>query len=198
MADVRADLRRRAGDVDISGQGINIVPEAVYVLEVNNIRIFKGFKSPQQGLIEYTVVECHKTQPDAHYEKPYAKDFDGKPVPGTVGGSQPNQPGTSCSTPYDLREDYLYGLFVANIAAIVGEDPKEMLKPDPKTEALGYEEFVQFEGSKEPSLCKGLRVKLTTWNKPNKDRSKWISGTRWETMPAPEGHPLAEFINGKK
>lgn len=184
--------------MDISGQGINIIPEAVYVFEVNNVKIFKGFKSPQQGLIEYTVISANKTQGEDHYLKPYQKSHNGTPIPGTVGGSQPNQPGTTCSSPYDLRDDYLYGLFVANIAAIVGEDPKELLKADPKTEALGYEEFVQFEGSKEPSLCKGLRVKCTVWDKPNKDKSKWISGTRWETLPPPEGHPLAEFINGKK
>ena len=186
MSDIRETLRRRVNERTKTFETGNwIEPGANYVFEVNDIKVFSGHKSQCQGVVEFTVESVTPTQAKEWYEKR---------------GKWPNQPGSTVSVTYDLMDDYLSGLFVGVISKIVNEPAKELLKPagdKNNPEKLTYEELVRIGDAVESSVCKGLKVRCEAFPGMNQSQTKEITKTKWSSLPAPEGHPLAEAINAR-
>lgn len=188
--DVRSYMRRRSQDDKATraadfGNWIN--PGARYVCEVQNAKVFKGYKSSAQAVLEFKVLEVQRLEPDSWY-----KEMDEFKKP----RKEPNGVGSTCSSTFDLTKDFLSSLFYQAVSKITGQPVDELVAevkgPDGKgTGAIVLEELVQMNDAAEPSAMRGLKVAFEVYEKPNSKNTQTISKIRWETMPPPEGHPLA-------
>lgn len=180
---IREQMKERAKNekaVKGNGQGINMNAGARYRLTVKGVKVFKGHKSPLQGVAEFTVKSVTRTQPEDFFkDHPY-----------------PNEVGSTCSDALNLMDDYKSTLFYKIISAISHESIDELLKPldtDPNVQT--FEELVQFDNGP-ASVLVGLEVDCEAFLKPNQSNTKMITAKIYSPVPAPADHPLASLING--
>lgn len=180
MSDVREMLRQRAQNPNATKStetGNYVNPGAVYLFEVSAVKVFAGYKSKLQGVIEFKVIEAQRTEAEEFYAKR---------------NKYPNQPGSTCSITMDLLDDYKMSLFTGALAKIVDEPIEELLRPveEGKPE-LVYETLCQMDKSAQPSVCVGLLVKAEAFERPNQKGTSVVTKMKWTSQPKPAGHPLA-------
>lgn len=188
IEDVRNELRGKA--TKVAGVGINIQGGAKYVFGVKALKIFKGYKNPQQSIIEFEVLSMAPTQTDEWYKA----------------NGYPNAVGTTCSEAIGLANDknegYKLGLFLKAISAITNKsietlrqpaEPEKPVPPGTKPEEA-WETFVEWFGTPEKVSLAGLRVGCEAFVDDNKDKTGEVTKKIWASQPVPEGHPLATVL----
>ncbi len=184
---IREAVRQRINEKTktFGDSGNWIAAGAIYVFNVENVKVFEGYKSKVTGIVEFSVDKVESTQPEAFYKEQ---------------GKYPQQVGATASTSFDLLDEYKTALFMRILSAITHETQAELVKPagDPKDpEALTYEKLIQI-GDGPVSQLKGLKVKCEAWLGDNQKKTQKITKTKWTQLPAPADHPLAAAINEAK